>query len=172
MSVNPSPARLSLWSPLPPPRSPWAQSGWRCVRDRSRSTRKQPPVSSKHATGWERPPPMPQTPAASVGAAAVAAPGKCFFFKKYHHTPLCRGTKSHQRHSVLNCYSWVLISFIYQCPNYRPIIPNFLPSQESISINSLQLFLMAFCIRSQSSSSMIQRKRKEAGKCHIVRVDP
>lgn len=51
------------------------QSARRCVRDRFRFTRKQPPASSKHATGWERPPPTPQTPAASAGAAAVAAPG-------------------------------------------------------------------------------------------------
>lgn len=58
-----------------PPRSPWAQSGWRCVRGRCRFIRKQLPVSSKSATEWETPPPTPQTPAASAGAAAVAAPG-------------------------------------------------------------------------------------------------
>ena len=56
--------------------SPWGRRGWRCERDRCRSTRKQPPVSSKLATGWAPPPPMPQTPAVSAGAAAVAAPGK------------------------------------------------------------------------------------------------
>lgn len=56
--------------------SPWGQSGWRCVRDRCRFTRKQLPVSSKHATGWATPPLTPQTLAASAGAAAVAAPGK------------------------------------------------------------------------------------------------
>lgn len=64
--------RMQCFSPL------WqsmGQSARRCVKDRSRCTRKQPPVSSKRATGWERPPPTPQTPAASAGAAAVAAPG-------------------------------------------------------------------------------------------------
>lgn len=33
-------------------------------------------MSSKRATEWETPPPTPLTPAASAGAAAVAAPGK------------------------------------------------------------------------------------------------
>lgn len=32
-------------------------------------------MSSKRATEWETLPPTPQTPAASAGAAAVAAPG-------------------------------------------------------------------------------------------------
>ena len=32
-------------------------------------------MSSKRATVWETPPPTPRTPAASAGAAAVAAPG-------------------------------------------------------------------------------------------------
>lgn len=33
-------------------------------------------MSSKRATEWETPPPTPQMPAASAGAAAVAVPGK------------------------------------------------------------------------------------------------
>lgn len=66
-------AALSLWSSA---FSPWAQSGRRCVRDRCRFIKKQLPVSSKRATEWEIPPPTPQMPAASAGAAAVAVPGK------------------------------------------------------------------------------------------------
>lgn len=66
-------AALSLWSSA---FSPWAQSGRRCVRDRCKFIKKQLPVSSKRATEWETPPPTPQMPAASAGAAAVAVPGK------------------------------------------------------------------------------------------------
>lgn len=33
-------------------------------------------MSSKRAPEWETPPPTPQMPAASAGAAAVAVPGK------------------------------------------------------------------------------------------------
>lgn len=73
--AKPSPTSCSHCGSTSPPSQPMGQSGWRCVRDRSRFTRKQLPASSKRATGWERPPPTPQTPAASVGAAAVAAPG-------------------------------------------------------------------------------------------------
>lgn len=70
----PSPAQLTVLS-LSSPCSPWTQSGRTRVRDRCRFTGKQLPASSKPATEWETLPPTPQTPAASAGAAAVAAPG-------------------------------------------------------------------------------------------------
>lgn len=66
---------FTVVSAVPSPCSPWAQSEWRCVRNRCRFIGKQLPVSSKRATEWETLPPTPQTPAASAGAAAVAAPG-------------------------------------------------------------------------------------------------
>lgn len=83
-------------------RSPWAQSGWRCVTDRCRFIRKQLSVSSRRATKWETPPPTPRTPAASAGAAAVAAPGRnCTVMLLAMHT---------QTHEILDIYGHFICS--------------------------------------------------------------